>query len=797
MMQLFIEGRQIDLMANEYLLITREIADIREPMQRTSDWSKTFRIPGTSANNKVFGHIFDINQEQLNTGVQFAPDFNPNKKATAWVSISDVEQIRGFIRLLNIAIIRKGEIEYEVSFHGVVADMFTKLGLTKLSALDLSEYSHTLTKTAVKNSWNNASGYVYPMINLGRTEIDVDKVWSVADLRPALFAKTIVDKIFADVGYTYTADSFFNQEPFTKLVIPFPTVPELTEAELNSRAALAYIPTTDRTITKGNPIRFDTEVYDNGGNFNTTTGQYNSPAGGGHYKVTSSISVKFTGLNVGTYPKISAYFGIYSNNRLVEGFNTGIFDNNATGVVAYDVGTYFSEIPGFENGPIDIRLVDVYSETFGQMATVIPSGYTCTVLSDATSGFSSAFQIEAHQRTYGVNQPVNMDSFFVSGNWTQREFLNDLIKLFNLYIEPTDKTNELIVKPRDDFYRNTVIHDLTNKIDLSQPMEIIPMGELEGNPYVFTYSQGTDFDSKDYADVTGVIYGEARFFLDNDFVKEEKKISVNLASTPYISSPGGQIRIASIDNDDERTGQLRLLYWSGKITNYTWQLCNEYVYGTTWSGVETITGYPHAGHLDSPFTPTLDLSFGMPFFINLPGGITYTNNNLFNKYWRKYMREITDRNSRIVRCKVYINPADWQRWSFRDLYFFGGQYFRLNKIEDYPIGGSELVMCEFLKIKEGAVFVPSTSEAGKGYDNQDDNQDRFPDLVTRRPGKKRRFGWTATGGSSKGGSKDMFDFTQGVKNMTKSDIGTPTENQLYKVLLEWEQGDFTIKLEQN
>lgn len=795
MMRLFIEGRQVDLAVNEELLVTREIADIREPMQRTADWSKTYVIPGTSANNKLFGHIFDINQEQINTGTQFAPDFNPNKKATAWVTVSEMEMVRGFVRLLNINVVRKGEIEYEISFHGVLADMFTKLGLRRLEELEFSEYNHILSKTAIKNSWANASGYVYPMINLGRDPDSIDTVWGVEEFRPAIFAKQIVDKIFAEAGYSYTSDSFFNSDFFKKLVVPFPSIPELDDEALNGREALANIPNTDRTVAKNAPIIFDTEVYDNGGNYNPASGQYTSPAGGAKYLIDSAINVQITGLNHTTYPNISALFGVYSNNKFVEGFSTGYMTNTASGAVAYDIGTYMAEIGAGDGHPIDIRLVNVYSVQFGQPDVVIPSGYTTTILSDLTAGFNTYFKVTAMRRSYGLGQTVDFNSFFVSGNWTMRDFIYDLMKMFNLYAEPTDKTAQLFIAPRDDFYRNTITHDLTAKIDMSEPLEIIPMGELEGNPYVLTYTAGTDFDSKDYLDTTGVTYGEARYFLDNDFVKNENKISVGFASTPYVNSAGGKIRIASIENDDQRTGQLRLLYWSGKVSDVVWELCDEFT-GSGWTNREQITGgYPHAGHLDSPFTPTIDLNFGMPFYINLPGGITYTNNNLFNKYWRKYMKEITDRNSRIVRCKVYITPADWAKWSFRDLFFFGGQFFRLNKIEDYAIGSSELTRCEFLKIKESAVFVPSTQDPGKGWDSKDDNNDRWPDLQTRKPGKKRRFVWTTTGGSSGGGKGPIYDMTQGIKNLTQSDIGIPGENDTYKVIMEWAEGDFRIKLE--
>lgn len=795
MMRLFIEGRQVDLMQDEPLLITREIADIREPMQRSADWSKTFTIPGTSENNKLLGHIFDINQEQLNSGTQFGPDYNPNKKATAWATVSELEMLRGFVRLLNISVTRRGEIQYEISFHGVLADMFTRLGLRRLEELEFSEYNHILSKSAIKNSWTNASGYVYPMINLGRDPNSIDVVWGVEEFRPAIFAKQIVDKIFTTAGYTYSADSFFNTDFFKKLVVPFPSVPELDDEALNGREALANIPTTDRTLAKYSPVIFDTEVYDNGGNYNPASGQYISPAGGAKYIVDASINVNIGGLNPTTYPTISALFGVYSNGKFVEGFTTGWMTNTASGAVAYDIGTYMAEISAGDGHPIDIRLVDVYNVVSGKPDVVIPSGYTANILSDLTTGFNTYFKVSAMRRSYGLGQTVDFNSFFVSGDWTMRDFLYDLMKMFNLYAEPTDKTNELHIAPRDDFYRNTVVHDLSGKINMDEPLEIIPMGELEGNPYVLTHTAGTDYDSKDYVDTTGVVYGESRFFLDNDFVKQEKKITVGFASTPYVNSAGGKIRIASIDNDDQRTGQLRLLYWSGKVSAAEWVLCEEFTPGG-WTNGEVITGgYPHAGHLDSPFTPTVDLNFGMPFYINLPGGITYTNNNLFNKYWRKYMNEITDKNSRIVRCKVYVTPSDWAKWSFRDLFFFGGQYFRLNKIEDYAIGSSELTRCEFLKVKESAAFVPSTNAAGKGWDAKDDNNDRWPDLQTRRPGKKRRFVWTTTGGSSGGGKGPIYDLTQGIKNLTQSDIGTPTEADVYKVVMEWAEGDFRVKLE--
>jgi hypothetical protein len=276
MMRIYIEGRQLDLHEGEALHVTREIADIREPDARSSDWSKTYRIPGTANNNRIFGHIFDINQEQLNTGTQFAPDFNPNKKAAALVTVDEVEQVRGYMRLLNINVIRRGEIEYEVSVHGVAADLFAKIRNRKLSELDLSEFNHNLSKTEIKDSWSHdaTDGYVYPMIDRGRQNKPYN-VWGCEDFTPAVFAKVVVDKIFSAAGYTYTADSFFNSDEFKSRVIPFPKYPQLSEATINTFAARARR-STDVAVTLGTAIPFNddssTGYFDNGGNFDTATG---------------------------------------------------------------------------------------------------------------------------------------------------------------------------------------------------------------------------------------------------------------------------------------------------------------------------------------------------------------------------------------------------------------------------------------------------------------------------------------------------------------------------------------------
>ena len=66
------------------------------------------------------------------------------------------------------------------------------------------------------------------------------------------------------------------------------------------------------------------------------------------------------------------------------------------------------------------------------------------------------------------------------------------------------------------------------------------------------------------------------------------------------------------------------------------------------------TQYPYAGHFDDPFNPTLDINFGLVrevFYDDTLEDITVTDNNLYNKYHSKFIREITDKDSKLVECE--------------------------------------------------------------------------------------------------------------------------------------------------
>ena len=299
----------------------------------------------------------------------------------------------------------------------------------------------------------------------------------------------------------------------------------------------------------------------------------------------------------------------------------------------------------------------------------------------------------------------------------QRDFIKSLINMFNLYIQPNpDDEKDLIIEPRDDFYNNDII-DWSSKIDKSKDIDIKPMGALNSKEYLYTYKQDNDYYNDLYYNTWNEIYGQADFVINNDFLKAEHKTEIIFSPTPSVGQSWYDRVIPTIIKFDEKDGvqrteaNIRILQWGGlKDTDQVWLHSDS-------SGSTFTTQYPYAGMYNDPYTPTEDIGFNLTneiYWANVFNNvITFSNNNLYNKYYKKFIEEITDTNSKIVNGYFYLTPSDIANLSFRKQYYFEGQYFRLNKVENYN-PSNPITKCEFLKIKEATVFSASTQTSHGG-----------------------------------------------------------------------------------
>ncbi len=83
----------------------------------------------------------------------------------------------------------------------------------------------------------------------------------------------------------------------------------------------------------------------------------------------------------------------------------------------------------------------------------------------------------------------------------------------------------------------------------------------------------------------------------------------------------------------------------------------------------------------------------------------WTDRNLFNLYHKKYVDEVTDKDSKVIRAYMHLTAYDISKLDFRNRILVDGHWLRLNKITDWNVGKNIPVLCEFLKLKDKPAFV--------------------------------------------------------------------------------------------
>jgi hypothetical protein len=728
----------IDLLEDVPYSLNYAIADIRNPESRNSNYSKTIKVAGSKNNNTIFNSIFEIN---INGG------YNANLKVACRLYVDELLVMNGYLQLLKINRNDWNEIDYDIVIRGNVGNIFAVWGEGYLTDLDLSAYNHTYNKAAIKASWSATvgTGYVYPMIDYGLTN---GLQYGVENFFPAIYVKQYIDSMFTLAGYTYSS-SFFNSDFFKRLCIPYnSTTMLLSETELTSRyfqaersanyvaktltsvAASQYIAYTSNLPTL---IQINSILSDVGGQFNTGT-YYATITDKGTYIFSSTVyfTLSFSGLT--TSPSTIPFDNVLN-------FGIGTFDNSGNLISTLGIGDYIVPSQTITNGGTSAT----YTVQFFTNPSMILAG-TKVGLYLSMDGIllnqagvininvlaHSTFENKAINTGLFDGDTLQLNTMGIPRNVKIKDFFTSIIKMFNLYVE-TDKTinNKLYIEPRDDFYSAGVTKDWTDKLAIDRQIEIEPMGELNASRYDFKYKEDKDYWNNRYQSGYLEPYGTKHKDIATDFIKQTKTIDVIFSATPLVNiGTTDRIisQIATQDNSqppnliDVKNCNLRILYFTLKNTNNSW------TFNSTISGASTETQYPYAGHVDVPLTPTFDLCFGVPQQIYY-NTTYYTNNNLYNKYYKKYIEEITDRDSKIVTAWLYLTPLDINILDFRNQFYIHETLYRLNKIMDYNPLSNDLTKCEFIKINQAATFTAQTGLSVYGNNISYNTGELAPQLV--------------------------------------------------------------------
>jgi hypothetical protein len=789
--------------------LTKEAYDVNNPQKRLSDYSKTITIPEGKLVNQIFEHAFDVNVDYLT--------FNPNLKTSYQILQDGVLVIDGYCQLLAIKNI-DGLVTYEIAATGKVGDLFEKIKDKYLQDLDLSALDHTWTQANVEDSWTATigEGYVYPMIDIGgRSRYDN---WKVQDFKPAIYLKQYLDSILSEAGYTYDS-TFLNTTLFKSLIVPYASGKIL----LDNAAILCKEFNVERTsnqtvqcqsITNPGNLGDSILVFDNsttGDYFNTCEDEYNAATGiytaGADNKISLQGSLNFdllyteSSTNTTTYLN-DLYNGIYSVQDDFRAYVYCYVVLNRGGVYSIIQTLQFditqaakdnplaapnSVIPNnsatFKTGELDLQEND---EVFISVGGILYSGHLIIATpSGAFDGYLSQTNFEDFNFVLRADSTLGSKyletelslgetittRIVVPKQIKQVDLLSSIIKRFNLYIDydPIDE-NKLIIETREDYLTNDKV-DIEHKVDRSRDYLIKPLGALDAGRFIFTDQEDKDSLNDNYKKIYDETYGQVIIDVDNDFITTDKTIGTIFAPTPLYSVENNDRVISAMlfvdDNGKvtEATAKIRLLYWGGLLpTQKPWRLGLDLF-------INNQSFYPYAGHLDNPYTPTFDLNWGVPkqLFYNFNYGKVYTlnypNTNCYNFFWKKYIEEITDKNSKILECYLALRPYDYNELSFRKNYYIDGSYWRLLSVVDYDATSGQTTKCSFLKVEPKSAFIGEIKPIYGGTGEWEDGNDLPIGNTLVKPN------------GNSGQTQDSLQFGESVKGGTRSLIASDNVSQ--------------------
>jgi hypothetical protein len=694
MTRIFIENQELDLTKDFSQQTTYAVDDLNNVDSKSTSFTKTIVLPGTANNNRLLGNIFEFSNSNFTADI--APNvnynFNASKSAKARMEINGLQVMKGVMRLLEI-IIDGDYIEYEVALFGELGGFYNAMGSRKLTDLDFSEYDHTWNVTNITNSWNGVSGgtgYYYPLIDYGNVSPLSDPDFAknsyyFTAFRPAFYVRQYMMKIAEQAGYTLES-TFMDTAFFKRLIVPnnqnrlqYKSVIQLAANPTRSFGAVSGLETIElkniQTTTFTTP---DDRVF-------TYT-----PA----TTITAGIVLSFNGTFAVSAPTDSfpTYGEAYVYLSLVKNGSEILWDSDKIGgpVSAWGATTPFPMFYniGMRGESLNVELAQ--NDTLEIQLNIAGS----TGPADAVIDFSIN-QTNSSIRIFNENQSfipaAYGDYLIVNGtlpaNILQKDFFSSVMKMFNL-IAVEDKYTEkkLIIEPYVDFYDTDTSSylDWSDKIDHSKPIKIKPMSEINSRYYQLGYRSDSDYYNDQYKKKYNEGYGDRVFDNQLEFTKDTQKLEVIFSPTPVVKY-ANQSKVLPViykrnNNAEESTEHNIRILQAKKITGIdTW-----YIKSATRTNLSSaLTSYGYAGHMDNPDNPQADLNFGAPKEIYTTFDQGTLSNNLFNVYYSPYFAEITDKDSRLITCKMKLNEQDIFNLNFGKFIYIDGTLYRLIKISDF------------------------------------------------------------------------------------------------------------------
>lgn len=160
MIRLFLENQEVDLSENIQVAITKQFEDITNPTSIINDWSKTIKIPTSSTNNIIFGHLYNIDRLTVEGDYRLLGIyFDPYKKIEFRLQFGSATIMVGYAKVVSI-----DKDGYNLTLNGELGKVFQEMKKITFDTktddttylIDGSKYvEETISKELIYHLWTN------------------------------------------------------------------------------------------------------------------------------------------------------------------------------------------------------------------------------------------------------------------------------------------------------------------------------------------------------------------------------------------------------------------------------------------------------------------------------------------------------------------------------------------------------------------------------------------------------------------------------------------------------------------
>jgi len=647
MIALYIDGKYVELFDDENITLTKQVRNFKDVTSVVSDYTKSFNVPATDANNAIFTHYYDIS---------IVNGYNPHVKVDASIEVDSLPVFDGVIELLGVAFDHNEPKSYQIVFYGATKSLASIYGEDTLRSVNWSALNHTANTSNVISSWSGTllSGQVkYPVwdyhegvtwglgVDVPHNVRITGRGFAIDDLRPALRLKDAVRYVIEHAGYNLEANGLLDGDYFDHLyMLPV------------SQAGRIYDPTlkddykfdADQTnVLDTTAVGYTTLVY------SVTTGN----AGGALDITTGEYTAEFTG-------QYDFYFQVgVASFTPASGYTPNLQ------IVAYVNGTYHNTI----------LTVTGTGQTAITFSLNIAKGDVVTIRHSCPTGCRvSNYEWRCDTAPYGMaGQTINFSEIMPNVKIT--DFLQGVLKTFNavIFLEGGVYRIENV----DDWYDQGSIVDWSKYIDMSSATHkkvSIP------KRIAFSHAKMNDITSIDFFKRNNREFGSVEFRPDVDFTDGELVVQspFGIVVPSILNKINGQYKTIGVtdlnvpillDSDMKPAAHNLMLFFMDSA---------DYEASDSYFAMGALrTSYPHAGVFDEFTARSRSRSLAFSLEQDINGSVP--NVTLYSEFWSRYIARIFAKSSRRVTMKGYIPVGEWLNLDMAQTIRVNDYYY---KIED-------------------------------------------------------------------------------------------------------------------